>query len=92
MVYLVHMCGWAGTFLIVLAYYLVSNNKINADSVTYQWVNLIGALAIVVHVLYQKAWSAVTLEIIWAVIAIGALVRVKKKMEKPRHGGTRSNL
>ena len=79
MIILTQICGWIGTFLIVLAYYLVSNKKINADSMTYQWINLIGALAIGVHVFQQKAWAAVTLEIVWAIIAIGALIRVKRK-------------
>ena len=79
---LIQICGWIGTFLIVFAYYLLSTDKIDSNSSKYQWINLIGALAIGVHVLYQKAWAAVTLEVIWAIIAIGALMRVKAKRKK----------
>lgn len=82
MEYLVQICGWVGTFLIVLAYYMVSNGKIEAEDPRYQLMNLIGSLAIGVLVVYQKAWAAVTLEVIWAVIAIGVMVRPKNKKTK----------
>ncbi len=47
--------GWVGTFLIVLAFYLVSNNKINASGGKAQLLNIFGALFTGVNVFYHHA-------------------------------------
>ncbi len=67
--------GWIGTALILLAYFLVSFKKVEATSRAYQWINLIGAASLGVHVFSQEAWAAVTLEIVWGAIALAALFR-----------------
>jgi hypothetical protein len=76
---LIQTIGWIGTVLIVWAYYLVSNKKIDPVGEYYQWLNLIGALGVGVNVFHQKAWPAFTLEVIWAGIACAALLRLNKK-------------
>ena len=70
--------GWIGTFLVVLAYYLVSTKKIDAGSKNYQYLNFFGAIGIGVNVFYQSAWPAFTLQIVWAMIAVISLLRSKK--------------
>ena len=70
--------GWIGTFLIVLAYFLVSNNKISAKSKNYQLLNLFGAIGVGFNVFYQHAWPAVVLQAIWMIIAIFSLMKIKK--------------
>ena len=70
--------GWVGTFLIVLAYFLVSNNKINATSKKYQILNLLGAIGVGFNVFYQAAWPAFTLNVVWSIIAIISLIKHKK--------------
>lgn len=74
MAYLSQILGWFGTGLIVLAYFLVSFKKIEPENKNYQLMNLIGSVALGVNVFYQKAWPALTLEIVWGVIAIVALI------------------
>lgn len=71
--------GWIGTFLIVLAYFLVSNKKVTGDNKSYQAINLIGAICVGVNVYYQHAWPALALQIVWGIIAIVALVKSGKK-------------
>jgi hypothetical protein len=80
----VHICGWAGMALIVGAYYLVSDKKLDPAGRMYQWLNLVGSAGVGVNVFYQKAWPAFTLEIVWGAIAIGTLVRYKKSKEDTR--------
>ena len=70
--------GWVGTFLIVLAYFLVSTKKVSGSSNSYQILNLLGAIAVGVNVFHQQAWPALTLQIIWGIIAIVSLVKTKK--------------
>ena len=74
---LVNMLGWIGTGLIVGAYYLVSNKKLDAAGRSYQLINLAGSACMGINVFYNKAWPAVTLQIAWAAIAILALVKNK---------------
>ena len=76
---IVQILGWIGTFLIILAYILVSNKKVEGNSTSYQVMNLFGALGVGINVLYQRAWPAVALEVIWIVIAVVILVKAKKK-------------
>jgi len=69
---------WIGTFLIVLAYFLVSTKKVDGQSKSYQTLNLLGAIAVGVNVLHQHAWPALALQIIWGIIAIVSLLKVKR--------------
>jgi len=71
--------GWIGTFLVVLAYYLVSTKKIDASSHYYQVLNFFGAIGIGVNVFYQSAWPAFALQVVWGVIAIFSLMRLELK-------------
>ncbi|MCB9771884.1 MAG: hypothetical protein H6754_04985 [Candidatus Omnitrophica bacterium] len=67
--------GWIGTTLFLIAYYLVSNKKIDATGKSFQLINLAGALCLGINVFHQKAWAALGLEVAWATIAILALTK-----------------
>jgi cell division protein FtsW (lipid II flippase) len=69
--------GWVGTFLIVVAYFLVSYKKIDPGSHLYQTMNLLGAIGVGVNVFQQQAWPAVALQVIWGIIALIALIKRK---------------
>jgi len=75
---LAQIIGWAGTFLIVLAYFLVSNKKVESTSKSYQLMNLFGAIGVGVNVFFQHAWPAFALQIIWGIIAIVSILRKPK--------------
>ena len=76
---LINISGWVGTVLIVIAYYLVSANKIPVTDKNYQWLNLVGSVLLGVNVLYRQAWPAFALEVVWGVIAIMALAKLRMK-------------
>jgi len=67
--------GWIGTFLIILAYFLNSSKKIDSSSKIYQAINLLGAFCVGINVLYQQAWPALALQIVWGIIAVVSLVK-----------------
>ncbi len=72
--------GWVGTFFVVFAYFiLIYREDITEDSKSYQLLNLFGAIFIGVSVFYKTAWPAFTLQIIWALIAIYSLLKIKFK-------------
>lgn len=72
---LIQTVGWVGSFLIVLAYFLVSYKKVDAGGKTYQAMNLFGALGVGVNVFHQQAWPAVALQVVWGIIAVLALMK-----------------
>lgn len=73
---LAEIVGWYGTVAIVAAYALVSFAVISSDSLIYQFLNLTGALGIVIISLTKKAYQPATLNIIWAIIALVALSKI----------------
>ena len=69
--------GWIGMFLIVLAYILISLQYAKGNSMSYQFINIVGASCLGINAFYQKAWPIVVLEIVWILIAIVSLVGLK---------------
>jgi hypothetical protein len=69
----VDICGWAGMALILAAYALLSNGKMQARSALYQWMNVIGAAGLIINSGWNRAWPSVTLNVIWLAIALLAL-------------------
>ncbi len=67
--------GWLGTFLVALAYFLVSSKKVSGTSKLYQAINLLGAIGVGINVLHQQAWPAVAQEVVWGSIAIMSLIK-----------------
>ena len=70
--------GWIGTALVVLAYLLVSTGHISARSKRYQLLNLFGAIGVGMNVFHQNAWPALSLQVIWGLIAVVSLFRSKR--------------
>ena len=73
---LIEFLGWVGALAILGAYISVSFNVISAKSVTYQLLNLFGAVGIMFDSYHHRAIQSVTINIIWALLALVALVRV----------------
>lgn len=59
----------------LLAYYLVSSEKVKPASISYNLMNLFGALFIGLNVLVNHAWPAVALNTVWGGVAIISLLK-----------------
>lgn len=73
--------GWIGTILLVMDYILLSTNKIENGKL-YQIINLIASLCMAIGVFPKNAWFSFALQVIWGIIAIIALVKMKNKEEE----------
>ncbi|MBD3280546.1 hypothetical protein GF389_03420 [Candidatus Dojkabacteria bacterium] len=71
----VELVGWYGTISIVGAYALLSFDAFSDDNVIYQLLNLTGALSIVLVSFTKKAYQPAVLNIVWAIIAILAILQ-----------------
>ena len=54
--------GWLGMILVLLAYALLSINKIK-NGITYQILNLLAAIFMAIGLLPKNAWFSFTLQI-----------------------------
>lgn len=76
--WLLHVIGTGGAICVLLAYFLVSNGKVTSSSVPFQLINLVGAALLTTYAFILQGWSLVFLNGIWAVIALVALVRIRR--------------
>lgn len=72
---IIELFGWYGTVAILGAYALLSFGVIEAGSATYQLLNLTGVLGIIAVSIPKKNYQPVVLNLVWAVIAVIALVK-----------------
>lgn len=73
---IVDALGWAGALSILSAYAAASYGYLGAGDPLYQGLNLMGALGIVISSLPRKAYQATALNLVWAAVALIALVRM----------------
>jgi hypothetical protein len=69
--------GWAGAAMILAAYLLLSTGRVEARSVAYQALNLVGAIAFVINSGWNGAIPSASLNVVWAGIALFALIRLR---------------
>ena len=68
--------GWIGMILVLIAYILLSNNKIN-NGITYQVLNLLGGICMAIGLFQKNAWFSFSLQIIWSLIAVKTIIKIK---------------
>ena len=69
------ICGWIGMVLVLIAYALLSTNKIKNGKV-YQFLNLIAAVFMAVGLFPKNAWFSFALQVVWGIIALVAIVKI----------------
>jgi len=76
---IVELVGTAGACCLLLAYFLSSSGRIAADSTLGNLLNLAGAAMLGVNAVSHNALPPATLNLIWSLIALVALVRQRTK-------------
>lgn len=74
----VETIGWIASILIVGAFALNSFGKLASTSKLYQLANLFGGIFFIVNTVYHKAYPSAVLNVVWVIIAISALLKLKK--------------
>jgi len=68
--------GWYGVFAVILAYVLLSFDKISANDILYQGLNITGALG-VTYIAYKKNdYESSILNAVWALIGIISIISI----------------
>ena len=74
----VEVIGWAAAALILGAYALLSAGKLRAESVTYQLMNILGAVGFVVNSGWNGALPSAAMNVVWMAIGVYALRQRRK--------------
>jgi hypothetical protein len=81
---LVEIVGWSAAGCLLLAYGLLSAKRITAG-VTYQVLNLAGAVGLAANAVAHGAWPSAALNAVWLVIGVVAL-RAERTRRAAVHG------
>jgi hypothetical protein len=75
---LVEVAGWIAALLILVAYALITTGKLQPRSVTYQALNVLGALGFIINSSWNGAIPSAALNVVWLGIGIVALARLRR--------------
>lgn len=70
--------GWIGMILVLIAYALLSINKITNGKL-YQVINLIASIFMAIGLFPKNAWFSFALQVAWGMIAIFSIVKIIHK-------------
>jgi hypothetical protein len=73
---LIDITGWAGSACVLIAYGLLSIQKLTAASRLYQWLNISGSICLIVNTIFYSAYPSTFVNIVWLFIAIFALINI----------------
>jgi hypothetical protein len=73
---LISIIGWYGVVATVGAYILVSFSLLGPTSLTYQLLNLTGALGVTIETYVKRDYQPFWLNLIWMVIAFVAIINI----------------
>ncbi len=69
--------GWIGMVLVLIAYALLSTNKIENGKL-YQSLNLLAAIFMAIGLFPKNAWFSFSLQVVWGIVALVALIKLLK--------------
>lgn len=85
--------GYLGVLLVLLAFLLLQAHKLHGNGLSYQLLNIFGALGVMLSLLFGNFnASAFALEIAWAAIAIYGVSRGMRLRREKRELNDNSNL
>ena len=77
----VDVAGWTAMVLILGAYYLVTVGRLNGQSRTYQWMNIVGAAGFLVNSGWNHALPSAVMNVVWIGIGVYALSQHRKSAQ-----------
>ena len=84
MTFAINVLGWIGAAALLLAYWLVSTQRVTGYSRAYQGMNLLGALLVLANSLYYGAYPSVGVNAAW--LAIGAYTMARHVLPRNDSG------
>jgi hypothetical protein len=74
---MIEITGWVAALLILGAYALLTAEKLTARDPAYQWLNVVGALGILLNSGWNGAVPSAALNVVWMAIGVVALWKIR---------------
>ncbi len=74
--------GALGMLMILGAFWLVSTQRVSAQSWQYQLLNVAGSAVLAVYSVLLEAWASLALNVVWGLIALNALREIAQRRER----------
>ncbi len=74
--------GFAGTILIAWAYFLLQIEKYTTNSMSYQILNLVGAILLIISLFVHFNFGSFAMEIFWIAITLYGIYKIIKNKSK----------
>ncbi|OGM10784.1 hypothetical protein A2Z22_02765 [Candidatus Woesebacteria bacterium RBG_16_34_12] len=74
-----NIIGTLGASIILIAFSLNQTHKLNEDSWSYDFINLIGSVFLVIYAFTIASFPFLVLNLIWAIVSLKDLVSKKTK-------------
>lgn len=74
--------GWIGFVLLLISYTLLAKNIFKSSDFKYQFLNLLGAILIIINSFYHNAYAPAILNVIWGLIALISILSKEFKVVK----------
>lgn len=71
---LVDLAGWIGAVFVLSAYLGIISKRLKTNSLLYLFLNLFGAIGILINAFYYRAFPSAILNVAWGVIALYGIV------------------
>lgn len=71
--------GWVGTFFYLLAYFLLSINKLKSNQKLYHVLNIIGAIGLTIHAFWYEDLPNVVVNTAWGLVAAFAIIVIIRR-------------
>jgi len=91
MALLVDILGYIGMVLLLAAFGLISMNKLTANNASYQWMNLIGSILLMINTYYYGALPSALLNVVWLLIALVYLIKIYQRTSKPKNTSSQAD-
>jgi hypothetical protein len=71
--------GWIGAALYVIAYFLLSIKKLQADRLPYQALNILGGVCLIVSSSHHRDYPSMVTNAVWAAVAMFSIYYNRKE-------------
>ena len=72
---LIEVIGWAAAVLVLIAYSLISTGRLDGRSISYQAMNVAGAVGLIINSGWNGALPSAVVNVVWLMIGVYALLR-----------------
>ena len=74
---IVECIGWIGAIVVLIAFFLISTHRTDATKPVFHWLNIVGAIGLIIHTSYNSAFPSAFVNIIWVGVAFFSLIKLK---------------